>query len=289
MFEGAGFLGTLYVQLAADSARLVTGMRTAQTTMQSGSALMLRQAALLSAGVTGALSLIGAAAVREAIRFESSFAGVRKTVNATEAEFEAMAASFRQMAREMPINVNEINKVAEAAGQLGIRKEDILSFTKVMIDMGKSTNLASDVAATELAKLANITSMSKKNFDRLGSTIVELGNNMATTEADIVSMAMRIAGAGTQVGLTVPQIMSFAAALSSVGIEAEAGGTAMSQSMVKMAQAVAMGGEELEVFARTANLTVEEFSKLFREDAASAVLEFMKGFKRISDEGGNVF
>jgi hypothetical protein len=34
------------------------------------------------------------------------------------------------------------------------------------------------------------------NIDRLGATIVDLGNNFATTEADIVNFASRIAGAG---------------------------------------------------------------------------------------------
>ena len=52
---------------------------------------------------------------------------------------------------------------------------------------------------------------------------------MATTEADIVSMAMGLAGAGKHVGMSEAQIMSFAAALSSVGIEAEAGGSAFSK------------------------------------------------------------
>lgn len=48
-------------------------------------------------------------------------------------------------------------------------------------------------------------------------------NNLATTEKDIVNMGQRLAGAGKQIGLTEAEIMGFAGALSSVGIEAEAG------------------------------------------------------------------
>src|SRR5690606_25734010 len=156
------------------------------------------------------------------------FAGVRKTVDATEAEFAELEKGIRDMAKEIPAAATEIAAVAEAAGQLGIQKNAILGFTRTMVDLGVATNMTSDQAATALARLANITQMSQQEFDRLGSAIVALGNNLATTESEIVEMGLRIAGAGAQIGLTEAQILGFAAALSSVGIEAEAGGTAIS-------------------------------------------------------------
>lgn len=231
----------------------------------------------LTTGLTLPLTTIGGAAVNSAIQFESAFAGVRKTVNGTEEDFAKLEQGIQDMAKTMPQSASDIAGVAEAAGQLGIQTDSILDFTKTMIMLGDATNLSSEEAATQLARFANIVQMSQDNFDRLGSSVVALGNNLATTEAEIVAMGMRLAGAGNQIGLTEAQIMSFAGALSSVGIEAEAGGTAFSQVMIELQSAVENGGETLEDFANVANMTSEQFAKAFKEDAAGAIVAFISG------------
>ena len=138
-----------------------------------------------------------------------------------------------------------------------------------------------------MARFANVTGMSQKNFDKLGSTVVALGNNMATTEKEIVEMATRISGAGSQVGLSEAQIMSFSAALSSVGIEAEAGGTAFSTLLSKMNLATVQGGKSLNSFATVAGMSGEQFKKAFKNDAAGAVLSFINGLDKINKNGGS--
>ncbi|OJF17970.1 MAG: phage tail tape measure protein, partial [Bacillaceae bacterium G1] len=243
----------------------------------------------LSATITAPLAAVGVLSAKAAIDFESAFAGVRKTVDATEEEFAQLEKGIREMAKEIPAAATEIAKVAEAAGQLGIQKDAILGFTRTMIDLGVATNLTSDQAATALARLANITQMNQQEFDRLGSALVALGNNLATTEAEIVEMALRIAGAGAQIGLTEAQILAFAAALSSVGIEAEAGGTAISRVFITIFNAVQEGSKELQLFAQVAGMSVAEFSRLFREDAALATVTFIEGLDRMAKSGANVF
>lgn len=244
-----------------------------------------RAGATLTKSVTLPIVGIGAASGKAAIDFESAFAGVKKTVDASVEDLARLEQGIRDMSKEIPASAVEIAGVAEAAGQLGIEVPNIMDFTRVMIDLGEATNLSADEAATSLARFANITGMSQQEFNRLGSTIVDLGNNLATTESEIVEMGMRLAGAGSQIGLTDAQIMSFAGALSSVGIEAEAGGSAFSKVMIEMQLATETQSKKLEDFARVAGMTGAEFTEAFKTDAAGAMIEFIAGLSKAEEQG----
>ena len=178
----------------------------------------------LTKGVTAPIVAGAGLAVKAAIDYESAFAGVKKTVDETASvSYQKLSDGIRQMAKELPASAVQIANVAEVAGQLGIKADDILKFSRTMIDMGESTNLSAEEAATAIAKVANIMGLSSDDYSRFGASVVDLGNNFATTEKDIVMMANRLAAGGKLAGLTAPEILGLATAMSSVGIEAEAG------------------------------------------------------------------
>lgn len=234
-----------------------------------------------------ALSGLGLAAFYEGKKFESAFAGVKKTVEGTEAQFEALRQGILDMSERMPESAADIASVAEAAGQLGIATDNILDFTETMTMLGTATNLTANEAATALARFANITQMSPDNFDKLGATIVALGNNFATTESEIVAMATRIASTGEIVGLSETEIMALAATLSSLGIEAEVGGSTISKVMKDIEVAVKTGNGNLENYASVANMTVESFSKLWESSPVEALDAFVAGLNDVERNGAS--
>jgi TP901 family phage tail tape measure protein len=241
-----------------------------------------------AAFVAGAAVAAGVAlSVRAAVQWESAWAGVEKTVDGNARQMAVLEGELRELAKTLPASHREIAAVAEAAGQLGIKREAIAGFTRVMIDLGETTNLTADQAATSIAQIANIMGTAPDEIDRMGAALVALGNNGASTEADIVQMALRIAGAGKQVGLAEADVFAMANALASVGINAEAGGSAISRFMMDMSVGVETGSASVKAFADVAGLSVEQFSTLFREDAVGAVGAFTDGLGRISESGGS--
>lgn len=227
----------------------------------------------------------GVAATKAAVEFESAFAGVEKTVDGTTEQLAALRQGILDMAEEIPASTTEIAAVAEAAGQLGIATDDVLDFTRVMIDLGEATNLSADEAASALAKFANITGTTADEYSKLGSTIVDLGNNFATTERDIVEMATRLASAGTVAGLSEQDILALSTAMSSVGINAEAGGTAMTQTMTAISKAVSAGGDDLETFAKIAGVSASEFADMWGNEPIDAISAFIGGLGKMNENG----
>lgn len=246
----------------------------------------------MTVGVTAPIMAGTIAVTKAAIDWESAFTGVKKTVNEmvdangnVTYSYAELEGQLKNLATQLPATHQEIAQVAENAGQLGISTDHIVEFTKTMIDMGESTNLSADEASTALARLANITGMSQDKFSNLGSSIVWLGNNFATTEQEITEMSLRLAGAGKQIGLSQGSIVGIAAALSSLGVEAEQGGSAFSKLMVSLQLAVEKGGESLESFASVAGMTSDKFAQLFKSKPEVALERFIKGLGESEKHG----
>lgn len=235
----------------------------------------------VTAPIVGALG----GSVKAAIDWETAFTGVKKTVNATDEEFAQLEQNIKDMATRTASSKEDIAGVMEIAGQLGVSGVDGLTkFTETMINLNDTTNLSAEDAATNLARFMNITGDSYEDADKLGSAIVDLGNNFATSESEIVEMATRLASAGTIAGLSSTDILGLAASMSSVGIEAEAGGTAMSQTLQGIAKAVDESGPKLEELARVSGMSADQFSETWKTSPIDAVSAFITGLSNMDEE-----
>jgi TP901 family phage tail tape measure protein len=286
------------VSLTAQVSNYLAGMEKArQATAAAGSeaekaarAVEQQNQAMQSAGrgllVVGAVAIAATAlSVKAAIGWETAWTGVTKTVEGTPAELAKVEEGLRSLAKTLPASHDEIAAVAEAAGQLGIKTASVTAFTKTMIDLGETTNLSADEAATSLARFMNVMGTAQEDVGRLGSAVVELGNNYATTEAEIVMMSQRLSGAGRQIGLSEGEVLGLATALSSVGIEAEAGGSAISKVMIDIASSVDSGGERVAMFAKVAGVSAQEFTQQWEKDPGEALAGFVTGLGEAELQG----
>lgn len=232
-------------------------------------------------------------ASKAAIDWQADFAQVEKTLpsDTSQGAFGVLDKQLRGLSTRIPVSAGDLAGLAASASQLGVGQQDLARFTATAASLGEVTTLSAEDAVTGLAKLGNVMEPGKfaSNIERAGSALLALGNEGASTEGEILDMAQRIAGAGKTVGLTEPQVLSFANALTSVGLEAEGGGTAISRVMVDMAQAVNEGGESLDNFARVSGVSAAQFKQEFETNAAGAVARFIGGLGQIKARGGDVF
>ena len=272
------------VQAGTRTGRVFDGLRKNSADLQTAGTSL----AAVGAGLTAAS--VGAG--KAAMDWESAFAGVKKTVDDSTEGYAQLEGELRNLAKTLPSSHQEIAAVAEAAGQLGVKRDDIVGFTATMIDLGETTNLTADEAATNIAQISNVMgTMDREGSEgvaRFGAALVELGNNGASTESEILDMAQRIAGAASTVGASEADVLALSNTLASMGIRAEQGGGVATRVILKMRSAVDEGGESLETFAQVAGTSAEEFAAKFRSSPMEALDLVAQGIGRVNGEGGNV-
>lgn len=281
--------GDVVWRIGADTRDLNAALGNIERNMNQSFATITRNAGLamtaLGATITGALAL----SANAAIQWESAFTGVRKTVDASVEEFAELERGLIDLSMEIPVSALELAKLAEIGGQMGVPRDQILAFTETIAILGETTTLAGEEGAAMLAQFANVAQVPQSEYSNLAAAIAALGNAGSSTEPQILEMGQRIAAAGVLAGMTAPDILGFANSLVGVGINAEAGGTAMSKLIMYIYQAAEEGGGKLKDLAKVAGVTSEEFVKAFEEKPAVAIASVIQGLARVAEAGGNVF
>ncbi len=233
------------------------------------------------------LGLVGGV-VGAFMSFEDAFVGVTRTVDATEEEFAALERGLRDMALVIPQTAADLADIMKIAGQMGIRGVDnLLIFTETVARMGDVTDLATEEAAFGFARISTVLQEPIENVDRLGSVIVELGNNFATTEPLIVNASVRAAGAANVLGLSTAEMLGIVAQATVIMPRARAAGSTLTMVWTEMADAAFTGGTALEQFSNLMHLTTEETAELIKTNPAEAFKLFIKGAGEAFDAGEN--
>ena len=246
---------------------------------------MAKMGDMLTKSVTVPMIAMGTYAAKAAINFDTALANVRKTSDLTEQQLQKLADSALDLSTKQPVTAETILNIEALGAQLGVTNENLESFAKVVSGLDIATNMDFETAGSQMAQFANITEMTQDKFENYGSTIVDLGNHLATTESDISNMALRLAGAGTAANFSQAEILGMSGAMSSLGIKAEAGGSAMTRIIQDISKNVANGSGVVKEYARVAGVSADEFSNMWRNKPMEAIELLVEGLRKLNDSG----
>ena len=195
-------------------------------------------------------------AVKAAVDIDTSLTNVRKTVDGTEEQYQALKDAAIEFSKTNAVSASEILDIQALGAQLGFSIDELQQFGEVVSGLDIATNMDAETAATNMAQFA---------------------------ESDISNMSMRVAAAGTQIGMSEADILGLSATLASLGIEAEAGGTAISTTLSTIDKAVATNSDDLQAWAEMAGMSVEDFSNAWKEDATGAFQSVVEGMSDVDN------
>lgn len=199
-------------------------------------------------------------------------ANVQKYTGMTTEQVNKLNDAFKKM--DTRTSREDLNKLAQEAGRLGkTSQEDVMGFVRAADKINVALDDLGEGATLTISKLTGVFGDEKiygteKAMLKVGSVINELSQNCAASAPYLAEFASRVGGVGAQSGMTIQQIMAFAAVLDSNNQALEASSTALSQVITRIYQDPAK-------YARVAGLDVQNFTKLVKTDMNAALIEML--------------
>lgn len=241
----------------------------------------------LSATATPLVFSLGYGVLGAAEDIDSAFRDMKKTVNGTDEDFEALRESAVEFSKTHVTSADTILEIEAMGGQLGIAVDQLEEFAVVASNLDIATDMDAEDIAQTLGQLNNVLGWGEGDMERYADALTRLGNNMPAQESAITDITSRIGSAAHMYGMTTPQILAWSSAIAATGQNSEAAGTAISNTLSDIENAVAGGGDSLQAFADAAGMSADEFAAKWNSDASGAFQDFIDGLVRVEAEGGS--
>lgn len=232
------------------------------------------------AAVGTGLVLAGRKAVNAFAEMDAEMANVRKFTGLADDEVKELNEDFKKM--DTRTSREDLNKLAEEAGRLGkSSKEDVLGFVKAADQINVALDELGDGATLTLSKLTNIFGDearlgTEKSLLAVGSVINDLSQNCTASAGYLAEFGKRMAGVGAQAGMTIPQIMAFAAVLDSQGQACEMSATALSQLIMNLFK-------EPSKIAKATGMDLNELNKALKRSTNEGLLMLLQKLKELGN------
>lgn len=232
------------------------------------------------AAVGTGLVMAGRKAVNAFAEMDAEMANVRKFTGLADDEVKELNEDFKKM--DTRTSREDLNKLAEEAGRLGkSSKEDVLGFVKAADQINVALDELGDGATLTLSKLTNIFGDearlgTEKSLLAVGSVINDLSQNCTASAGYLAEFGKRMAGVGAQAGMTIPQIMAFAAVLDSQGQACEMSATALSQLIMNLFK-------EPSKIAKATGMDLDELNKALKRSTNEGLLMLLQKLKELGN------
>lgn len=213
-------------------------------------------------------------AAREAVKFESAMAGVRKVVDGTPEQIEQLGGQVKKLAVEFGMMPEQMAEIVAAGGQLGIAADKLDEFARVTATMATAFGMTAEEAGNAAATIANVFQLPIGEVEKLGDAINVLGNNTAAREKDIVAAMARIGGTAKQFGLAADEAAALADAFIALGKPPEVAATAINAMLQKL-QTAQSQGKDFQAALEGIGTSADEMAANIAANPQQALTEFL--------------
>lgn len=245
--------------------------------------------------IGGPLAVLGGKAYKDALNYEQVMADIGIATETSGEELEALNNTVLKMTETIPMSYAELGALYATLARAGVPAGELERVTRVIAGLGYTTDVSAEESAAAMIKFMNVFNIPLSNIENFASSLVALGNAGVSTGSEIFEMAQRMAASGNLAGLSAVDVLSLASAFSSMGINAEAGGTSAGK-LIKAFQLAAETGKGLEDvvkdngevvmgFSTALGITGEEFQAAWNKDQVGLILRFFDALSAGAEKG----
>lgn len=261
--------------------------RTAEETHQKDATPKVDSAAFMQSVnmIANAMKRLSGEIISSSNTIDSAYRDMRKTVNGTETEFEALLDSAIKFSQTSITSADTMLEMQALGGQLGVLTQDLEKFGQITSSLEIAVDMDAEDIALRLGQVANVLSLDIDGMQGFSDALVRLGNNMPAQESAIMNVAQRLAAVASTANFSGAEILAWSAAIASTGQRSEAAATAIGNTISGIESAVAEGGDSIAAFATIARRTADDFTKTWKSNPTEALREFLSGLQEITADG----
>ncbi|TCP17322.1 TP901 family phage tail tape measure protein [Nicoletella semolina] len=233
---------------------------------------------------TAGMVMTAAVPIKLAIDFESAMADVKKVVDFKTPEgFKNLSKDLLELTRTLPLTENELAQIAASGGQLGVKEEELKSFTTTIAKMSTAFDMSASDSGDAMAKLANVYALPMEKISELGDAINELSNSSPVKASDIVNTLGRVGGVAKEFGLTQNATAALSNSFISLGKSPEVAGTAINGMLTKLMTAD-KGGKAFQAALKEVGISAKQLKANIAKDGQGALTDFLKRLEKLPKE-----
>lgn len=216
--------------------------------------------------------------------YEEGLINVAKTANLTDQQLAEFSDEFSRLNQAIRgVDTSELLNIAEVAGQMGIKgAANIAKFTEEMAKLSTAAPSIQGAEGTQLiARILKLTGEGVEGVHKFNSVLVELGNNSAAFEDDILQAASMVSQATAQFNLSSDAILGIGTAMKELNIRDELGGAAIARTLLQIKEATLQDTDGFKILSNALGITREDFQKLVDEHPEEALLKFLSVLRAI--------
>lgn len=236
-------------------------------------------ATLVGTAVAG----IGVASVVAAAQGQQQFANLSATIGDTNYDLGALNQGLVDLTTQTPTNLAEVVGVAQLGAQMNIAESDLDDFTKTVTQFSATTNVTSEQAAESFGKISQLLKVPSSEFDKLSSSVYQVGVDSVATESQILKTSEEIAGSASAYGFTADAVVGLSGAFASLAIQPEQARGATTRIFNQIETAVQTGGPKLDNYARILGTTSEAAADLWKQDPSQFFNDLVQGLSKSED------